>query len=211
MLKCPPWADAMCALLGSLPHAAPLILAETPIVPAYMTLREETHALSIIGADPSAVGRAPGIPERLRRMCSRRHKDPCRQLADALNRAGIPCRQSKSGLRASNGSDPGKKWPCHFAIPRRAAWRAAGRLAVLAALMSGCWQANAVPSFARQTGLSCNVCHSNPPELTAFGRLFKLRGYVLTDLAANGKVGNTKDLFLSKAIPLSAMVLLSNT
>jgi len=77
--------------------------------------------------------------------------------------------------------------------------------------MSGCWQANAVPSFARQTGLSCNVCHSNPPELTAFGRLFKLRGYVLTDLAANGKVGNTKDLFLSKAIPLSAMVLLSNT
>jgi hypothetical protein len=38
----------------------------------------------------------------------------------------------------------------------------------------------AVPSFARQTGLSCNVCHTNPPELTAFGRNFKLKGYVLT-------------------------------
>ena len=71
--------------------------------------------------------------------------------------------------------------------------------------------AHAVPSFARQTGLSCNVCHSNPPELTAFGRNFKLRGYVLTDMTAKDKVGNTKDLLLSKYIPLSVMMLLSNT
>lgn len=71
--------------------------------------------------------------------------------------------------------------------------------------------AYAVPSFARQTGLSCNVCHSNPPELTAFGRNFKLKGYVLTDMTASDKVGTTKDLLLSKYIPLSAMVLISNT
>ncbi len=71
--------------------------------------------------------------------------------------------------------------------------------------------AYAVPSFARQTGLSCNVCHSNPPELTAFGRNFKLKGYVLTDMTATDKVGNSKDLLLSKYIPLSAMVLLSDT
>lgn len=71
--------------------------------------------------------------------------------------------------------------------------------------------AHAVPSFARQTGLSCNVCHSNPPELTAFGRNFKLRGYVLTDLTAKDKVGNTNDLRLSKSVPLSVMMLLSNT
>jgi len=71
--------------------------------------------------------------------------------------------------------------------------------------------ASAVPSFARQTGLSCNVCHSNPPELTAFGRNFKLKGYVLADTTATDKVGNTKDLLLSRYIPLSAMVLLSNT
>jgi hypothetical protein len=71
--------------------------------------------------------------------------------------------------------------------------------------------AYAVPSFARQTGLSCNVCHSNPPELTAFGRNFKLKGYVLTDMTAKDKVGNSRDLLLSKYIPLSAMILLSDT
>jgi hypothetical protein len=71
--------------------------------------------------------------------------------------------------------------------------------------------AYAVPSFARQTGLSCNVCHSNPPELTAFGRNFKLKGYVLADTTATDKVGNTKDLLLSRYIPLSVMFLLSNT
>ena len=69
------------------------------------------------------------------------------------------------------------------------------------------WQnAYVVPSFARQTGLSCNVCHSNPPELTAFGRNFKLKGYVLADTTATDKVGNTKDLLLSRYIPLSVMI-----
>ncbi len=71
--------------------------------------------------------------------------------------------------------------------------------------------AQAVPSFARQTGLSCNVCHTNPPELTPFGRKFKLEGYVLTDMTAKDKIGNTRDLLLSKYIPLSAMIELSNT
>lgn len=71
--------------------------------------------------------------------------------------------------------------------------------------------AHAVPSFARQTGLSCNVCHSNPPELTAFGRKFKLNGYVLNDTTAKDKVGNAKDLLLSKYIPISVLILLSNT
>jgi hypothetical protein len=40
--------------------------------------------------------------------------------------------------------------------------------------------ANAVPPFARQTGLACEACHTAPPELTAFGRRFKLNGYTLT-------------------------------
>ncbi len=71
--------------------------------------------------------------------------------------------------------------------------------------------AHAVPSFARQTGLSCNVCHSNPPELTAFGRDFKLRGYLLSDMKPSDKVGTSKSLLLSKNIPLSFMLLLSNT
>ena len=83
-------------------------------------------------------------------------------------------------------------------------------LALVAGLLT-CGHAWAVPSFARQTGLSCNVCHSNPPELTAFGRKFKLDGYVLTDMTARDKVGNSRDLLLSKYIPLSAMILLSDS
>jgi hypothetical protein len=87
------------------------------------------------------------------------------------------------------------------------------RLAIFVCFYCGftVWRAYAVPSFARQTGLSCNVCHSNPPELTAFGRNFKLKGYVLTDMTARDKVGNSRDLLLSKYIPLSAMILISDT
>jgi hypothetical protein len=41
--------------------------------------------------------------------------------------------------------------------------------------------ANAIPVFARQTGLECAQCHGggNFPELTPFGRNFKLTGYTL--------------------------------
>lgn len=86
------------------------------------------------------------------------------------------------------------------------------RVMAIMALMLASWRyAEAVPSFARQTGLSCNVCHSNPPELTPFGRKFKLQGYVLTNVTAKDKVGNTRDLLLSKYIPLSAMIEVSNT
>jgi hypothetical protein len=38
----------------------------------------------------------------------------------------------------------------------------------------------AVPSFARQTGLSCYTCHTVFPELTPAGRAFKLEGYVMS-------------------------------
>ncbi len=72
-------------------------------------------------------------------------------------------------------------------------------------------RAYAVPSFSRQTGLSCNVCHTSPPALTPFGRDFKLKGYVLTDMTAKDKVGNTRDLLLSKYIPLSFEILVSDT
>jgi hypothetical protein len=37
--------------------------------------------------------------------------------------------------------------------------------------------AEAVPVFARQTGHNCQACHTSPPELTAYGREFKLNGY----------------------------------
>jgi hypothetical protein len=52
-------------------------------------------------------------------------------------------------------------------------------LAVLA-VMAPVKDARAVPSFARQTGLSCFECHTVYPELTPFGREFKLNGYVMS-------------------------------
>jgi hypothetical protein len=42
----------------------------------------------------------------------------------------------------------------------------------------------AIPSFARQTNMSCSSCHTMFPELNAFGRLFKLNGYTLTGIAS---------------------------
>lgn len=46
----------------------------------------------------------------------------------------------------------------------------------------GTGKAYAVPGYARQTGLSCTACHSVFPELTSFGRQFKLNGYTLTSI-----------------------------
>jgi len=37
----------------------------------------------------------------------------------------------------------------------------------------------AVPAFARQTGQSCVACHVSFPELTPYGRWFKLSGYTI--------------------------------
>ena len=39
--------------------------------------------------------------------------------------------------------------------------------------------AYAVPSYARQTGLACEACHTVFPQLTPFGRVFKASGYTL--------------------------------
>jgi hypothetical protein len=39
--------------------------------------------------------------------------------------------------------------------------------------------AAAVPVFARQTGEACEACHVSFPELTPFGRMFKLNGFTL--------------------------------
>ncbi len=41
--------------------------------------------------------------------------------------------------------------------------------------------ANAVPAFARQTGQNCVACHAGGqfPELTPYGRMFKLTGYTI--------------------------------
>jgi hypothetical protein len=38
-------------------------------------------------------------------------------------------------------------------------------------------RAEAIPSFARLTGLPCSACHNNFPQLTPLGRQFKMLGY----------------------------------
>jgi hypothetical protein len=56
-----------------------------------------------------------------------------------------------------------------------------GAMALLAAaLLAVPPRAGAVPSFARQTGMACEACHTVYPELTHFGRMFKANGYILT-------------------------------
>src|ERR1700719_3709949 len=58
---------------------------------------------------------------------------------------------------------------------------ALGTSVVLAALtIVGFTQpAQALPSFARQTGQPCGTCHTDYPALTPFGRRFKLLGYTV--------------------------------
>ncbi|MBA5686133.1 cytochrome C [Duganella sp. LX47W] len=64
-------------------------------------------------------------------------------------------------------------------------------------LLLGSRSAHALPVFARQTGQNCVACHAGGqfPELTSYGRLFKMTGYTIG----------------SRAIPLSAMGVASYT
>ena len=50
---------------------------------------------------------------------------------------------------------------------------------VAVVLMAVGIQALAVPSYARQTGQACVACHVSFPELTPYGRWFKLSGYTI--------------------------------
>ncbi len=70
----------------------------------------------------------------------------------------------------------------------------------------------AVPGFARQTGMACTVCHTVYPELTSFGRNFKLTGYTLTTVKTIDEVvGKRNRLKLLTSSPLSGMAQLSVT
>lgn len=65
-------------------------------------------------------------------------------------------------------------------------------------------QAHAVPSMARQTGYECARCHTVFPELTSFGRKFKLGAFSATKDDWQGKT-------LMERVPLSAAVIASRT
>ena len=72
--------------------------------------------------------------------------------------------------------------------------RFAARILVLLAIAAGAGAlltasvgpAEALPSYARQTGQPCAACHTAFPELTPFGRRFKIGGYTLQGGDWNG-------------------------
>ena len=72
------------------------------------------------------------------------------------------------------------------------------------------WQALAVPSYARQTGLACSGCHYTPPELNPAGRRFKLLGYVdrgdQTQVVKSAKGKEHASLDLLASLPFSVML-----
>src|SRR5579871_2601043 len=89
-------------------------------------------------------------------------------------------------------------------------------LTVLLCLLAGmtlAGRAHAVPSFARQTGMACEACHTVFPELTHFGRMFKANGYTLDNLKQIRDISTEKEdmLLLSSLAPLSAMVQVTQT
>ena len=81
------------------------------------------------------------------------------------------------------------------------------------ALLGGARTAVAVPSFARQTGMACEACHTVYPELTHFGRVFKANGYILSNVKQVRDVTGKKEelLSLAQVVPLSIMAQISYT
>jgi hypothetical protein len=69
-----------------------------------------------------------------------------------------------------------------------------------------------IPSFSRQTGFACNVCHTSFPQLTAFGRQFKLNGYTMaTQQNVEARDSSRSILQLNLIPPVSAMLITSVT
>jgi len=91
----------------------------------------------------------------------------------------------------------------------------AGRVTAPAALSAFVMRASRrVPSYSRQTKLSCAMCHNGFPQLTAFGRLFKLNGYSMSGLSAitdQRDSASRATLALSPIAPISLMTIISNT
>ena len=69
-----------------------------------------------------------------------------------------------------------------------------------------------IPGFSRQTKLACSACHYGFPQLTPFGRLFKLNGYTLTGISTVDAGDSARTtLKLASIPPISAMAVTSFT
>lgn len=90
------------------------------------------------------------------------------------------------------------------------AYLPASRMALPSGAYTEAALARKIPSFSRQTRLACNVCHYAFPQLTPFGRMFKLNGYTLTGLQnISARDSARQELSLIPIPPASAMVLVS--
>jgi hypothetical protein len=74
--------------------------------------------------------------------------------------------------------------------------RGIGTLLTGVCMLTAAAMAHAVPAYARQTGQNCVACHVSFPELTPYGRWFKLSGYTIgtrqtIPLAVMAQVGVT--------------------
>jgi hypothetical protein len=96
---------------------------------------------------------------------------------------------------------------------RKAKFTAPVTLLVIALWLGFSGQSQAVPSFARQTGVACQGCHTVFPELTPFGRAFKLNGYQIDNLPQVQGISSSKEyeLLLNQVPPLSMMFQTSYT
>ena len=70
------------------------------------------------------------------------------------------------------------------------------RLLIGVGILAAASMAHALPAYARQTGQNCVACHVSFPELTPYGRWFKLSGYTIgtrqtIPLAVMAQVGAT--------------------
>src|SRR5690348_2105798 len=67
-----------------------------------------------------------------------------------------------------------------ISVPEDSSMRCWIRAIALSLLsLVGAPAAHAVPAYARQTGQECIACHVSFPELTPYGRYFKLTGYTI--------------------------------
>ena len=88
------------------------------------------------------------------------------------------------------------------------------RIVAPASLYAALAKMHRVPAFSRQTGLACSACHYQFPQLTPFGRLFKLNGYTLTGIptiTAPGDSAGKESLKLLTVPPIAAMAVGSFT
>lgn len=93
-------------------------------------------------------------------------------------------------------------------------WKFIGNLGCIGAtLLFASGSALAVPSLARQTGMACEACHTVFPELTPFGRNFKLHAYTIDNLPQVSGMNANRDqtLSLNQLPPLSFMFQASYT